>query len=556
MPRNLGWVTVANMTRETKLGLVVSCSFLCLLGMVLGLKLGEAPADTAVAAGKQEGEEGPPPASGEPDSAVEIGKKEREASDPNLLPASLKLAPQLSLVATSESSGTTDSGKSSTVGAVAMANPAGEGGAGGPSALPIPQPPEAKKEVALPPHLIPEKEKEAAKVMPLPPLAAAEKPAKAANPPPLPGVPTQEEKDGKNAEGRSVPPLPDKVAAKADEKEKEKAAEKSPVVPALALPLKQEPAKLAAVPPPPETPMPHEPKDESESTAPLPPFPPLQDRPGEKTAPMPHVGATPLLPAAGEGSKPSPPLVTPTPPIPPEKEPGPKPPVVTPIPSAARLAPPEETAPPPAPPPPPPTKVDARLTGLGSDVVPEIKLRSGAPPTLVGSTPPTATVPPIAVGGPSAVLLQPKVITFTEKVVAAYAGETFDRISQREYGSERYGQALMLFNRNHPLATDNAATDGGTLKTGQRVYLPPREVLESRYPSAINKGDATETQRSNAAPASRKYTVPVGGELMVKIAQRELGDLERWREINLMNPGWDPQRPVPAGTVLMLPERR
>lgn len=49
MPFKIGWSTVANMTRETKLGLLVSCSFLCLLGVVLGVEFNKNPTEQSVA---------------------------------------------------------------------------------------------------------------------------------------------------------------------------------------------------------------------------------------------------------------------------------------------------------------------------------------------------------------------------------------------------------------------------------------------------------------------------------------------------------------------------
>src|SRR5262249_512291 len=59
---------VTNMTRETKLGLGVSCSFLCLLGAGVGLKLTEPP----------EGDPGSA-ADGRGWAAVGVGKNERTA---------------------------------------------------------------------------------------------------------------------------------------------------------------------------------------------------------------------------------------------------------------------------------------------------------------------------------------------------------------------------------------------------------------------------------------------------------------------------------------------
>ena len=125
---------------------------------------------------------------------------------------------------------------------------------------------------------------------------------------------------------------------------------------------------------------------------------------------------------------------------------------------------------------------------------------------------------------------------------------------------------LYLFNRSHPLAEDDLAPDA-PLKARQKLYIPPAEILEARYPDQIPGAAppaATPTvtvgaspARSPAAPAPtagpRSYRVGASGELEYDIARNLLGDGNRWVEIYKLNPGWLPEKPIPAGTTLTLP---
>ena len=92
MPLNL-WGRVTTMTRETRLGLVVSCSFLGLLGAVLALKVSEAgegtPQPEVAAAGPQEpaGNPTPPgPAPGETGHHEDAPSAEDGKTPPSPLP--------------------------------------------------------------------------------------------------------------------------------------------------------------------------------------------------------------------------------------------------------------------------------------------------------------------------------------------------------------------------------------------------------------------------------------------------------------------------------------
>jgi nucleoid-associated protein YgaU len=161
--------------------------------------------------------------------------------------------------------------------------------------------------------------------------------------------------------------------------------------------------------------------------------------------------------------------------------------------------------------------------------------------------------------------------SFDEELYRAKPGDTFPSISQRFYLSERYAQALLLFNRNHPLAAGSLRQEPPALLPGQPVYLPPARILEKYYGAAINNDqtrlapaappDAPPQPPSFASPASftapagneRKYRVRAQGEMLLDIARRTLGTGDRWAEIYQLNPRYDPKEPVPGGTELRLP---
>jgi nucleoid-associated protein YgaU len=190
---------------------------------------------------------------------------------------------------------------------------------------------------------------------------------------------------------------------------------------------------------------------------------------------------------------------------------------------------------------------------------------------------PTVTSPPIVIPGPSAVTPavsprsnRPQVESFDEETYRCKFGDTFARISQAYYHTEKYGSALMLFNVNHPLASEAVRTDPQHLQAGQAIYIPPTSVLGNRYGALFPEiaphptataGDGART--SNAAPRPtgsvatpqnlKSYRVQPRGETMWEIARLTLGDSNRWKEIMQLNPGLRSEYPIPGGTLLKLP---
>jgi hypothetical protein len=176
--------------------------------------------------------------------------------------------------------------------------------------------------------------------------------------------------------------------------------------------------------------------------------------------------------------------------------------------------------------------------------------------------------------------MEPKVISFSEEIYSGSPGDNFSTISKQKYGTDKYAQALLLFNRNHLLAGDELSGDASELKPQQKIYLPPADVLENRYPASIKEpspaagkdsrtpppsppsgAGETRTEGTPAAvapspgpsPATRSYRVQGNGETMRQIAGHLLRNPDRWNEIYELNPGWRPEFLVPGGTVLNVP---
>src|SRR5262249_10629916 len=69
-------------------------------------------------------------------------------------------------------------------------------------------------------------------------------------------------------------------------------------------------------------------------------------------------------------------------------------------------------------------------------------------------------------------------------------------------------QALMLFNRTHPLAAQGVLHNPPALQVGQAVFIPPLSILEKRHSAAIPEltpvqvqfPPATTERRGNSSP--------------------------------------------------------
>jgi nucleoid-associated protein YgaU len=168
------------------------------------------------------------------------------------------------------------------------------------------------------------------------------------------------------------------------------------------------------------------------------------------------------------------------------------------------------------------------------------------------------------------------VVVFDEARYPVRQGDTYASISKLKYGSDRFAEALGLYNRER----DPRLT---TPQAGQIVFVPPAEILEKRYRSAISVGgsgpaDAGKpdlrrdapvafnqvdtrptgpmggvSPRPNFGPKEKTYRVRTGDTLW-NIAKQRLGNGERWAEILRMNRDVLPEiSRLQDGLILKLP---
>jgi hypothetical protein len=196
--------------------------------------------------------------------------------------------------------------------------------------------------------------------------------------------------------------------------------------------------------------------------------------------------------------------------------------------------------------------------------------RTVSPPI---GTPVGAASAPIRV--PAPVSNSPEVESYDEETFACRSNESFQTISQTFFQTDKYARALLLFNRDHPLANNALKTDPPVLQTGQQIYIPPARILEKYYAAAVDPKAApvpattagtrvgilsgSETPAPPPPSAAVRvdppsaYRVGGSGEMIRDIARRTLGDADRWPEIYRLNPNIDPKEAVPAGSALRLP---
>ena len=134
--------------------------------------------------------------------------------------------------------------------------------------------------------------------------------------------------------------------------------------------------------------------------------------------------------------------------------------------------------------------------------------------------------------------------------------DSFWTISQKVYGTGGYFKAVQRHNRK-----PGDPADG--LEIGEKILVPPAEVLEQKYPQLCPKRRAGPGGSGRMVPASsqggarggRVYVVEQGDTLF-DIARFELGKASRWAEIYDLNRhqlGNDYNYVAP-GTKLILPD--
>jgi hypothetical protein len=195
---------------------------------------------------------------------------------------------------------------------------------------------------------------------------------------------------------------------------------------------------------------------------------------------------------------------------------------------------------------------------------------------------PQSVTPPIVIGAGNPPM--PKVTDVSVDLDVCRPNETnFAIVALRFYGADKYGDALLEYNRRHASQVRNGSAftlNPRALQEGQQVLRPPVGILERDHASLIPGLRPAVPAIPSAVPAVKvgtpsPMTPPSGvaivsnppivgggrtyrvqspnGESILDIAERQLGDRGRWNEIYRLNPNYQPQFRIPAGTELQMP---
>lgn len=182
----------------------------------------------------------------------------------------------------------------------------------------------------------------------------------------------------------------------------------------------------------------------------------------------------------------------------------------------------------------------------------------GAPATAV-TQPMTAPVP----------ASKPQVEATDEFYYPWYAGDSFDKISRKYYGTEKYAKALVEYNKKHPGGSPALKQGKAAPEPSELVYGPVSPLVLQRdfaplimdqpaYVPAMQQAGSNTTPGNPLAEGvvqgrEKQYRVPATGEMFLTIARNTLTDENRWPEIYRLNPRFDPKDIVPGGSILRMP---
>lgn len=128
------------------------------------------------------------------------------------------------------------------------------------------------------------------------------------------------------------------------------------------------------------------------------------------------------------------------------------------------------------------------------------------------------------------------------KTYTVKPGDSLERIARKQLGSGKQWKSL---------ASLNGITNPDMVRIGDVLQLPVPQAGVASNSSGGSK--ARLASRSDPAPTAGagKYTV-AKGDVLSRIAERQLGSSKRWREIVALNSGLNPSR-LMVGTVLNMP---
>jgi hypothetical protein len=150
----------------------------------------------------------------------------------------------------------------------------------------------------------------------------------------------------------------------------------------------------------------------------------------------------------------------------------------------------------------------------------------GRPPPPLGAAAqaasPRISIPAVPKSPQTPIGGNPQVESYDENTYTCKANDTFRTISQAVYHSDQYEHALKLFNRNHPLADSALQQDPPVLRAGLPVYIPPVRILEKYYGAPV-----LESPPRSPAPAppprATEHSAAAGSVPSPKLTQVSFG---------------------------------
>jgi nucleoid-associated protein YgaU len=137
----------------------------------------------------------------------------------------------------------------------------------------------------------------------------------------------------------------------------------------------------------------------------------------------------------------------------------------------------------------------------------------------------------------------PRTLGGSVKTYEVQAGDTLGEIALAVLGTSKRWKELVDL---------NPGIDPEHLRVGARLRLPAEAALSASGGERAAEAAPTPTPGGTSAPAAGATYVVRAGDMLWTIAERELGDGNRWRDIARLNPAIDPDRLL-TGQRLVLP---
>ena len=159
---------------------------------------------------------------------------------------------------------------------------------------------------------------------------------------------------------------------------------------------------------------------------------------------------------------------------------------------------------------------------------------------------------------PSAARQDPKQDSYEEEWYRCQAGDKLEAISQRLFGTPRYAQALRLYNLDRQFS-ENLRQENPLLRAGQIIRIPEKRILERTYSGSNTSGSRSGMSAppngggTDDAATLPEWRVPRENMTLHEIAKEQLGNSGDWYKIFELNRWLNPNEPVPMGAKIYLP---